>query len=113
MTEKTPKLSVEHVQLAVRLVLFYTQLEKDIKCSQHYLKANFTGFMKHAPNISSVFEKVGSGPQKACQNKKEDDKSKRTGGKSGSSASKPGIKSSDSDGGSKKSKRKPRGSCLL
>jgi len=113
VTDKTPKIAIKHVISAVKPAQLRTRLEQDIAFSHHDLRADFTGFMKHAIDLSSAFQRVDNGPLKSRKGDKDLPKSKKDvadGSTVGSSSSKAGVKY---DGHSKKAKKKPPTPCPL
>lgn len=92
VTENSPKAAIKHVFSAVRPSQLRTRPEQDLEFSHHDLRANFDGFMAHAPDVSAAFEKADSGNPKSHELEKDSLKGKKSGGHVDASSSKAGSK---------------------
>lgn len=111
--EKNPKLAIRHVLSSCRPTQLRTRLEQDISFSHHHLKANFAGFMQHALDVSTAFEKVDNGPPKARKAEKDVDNNKSSANSTGASSSKVGNKVEPISKRNNKVKSTPPSPCPL
>lgn len=76
IVQDNQKLAVSHVLSAIRPVTLKERLESDLGFSQHALKKDFHGFLKHAVKLSEAFQLVDSGPRRRPR---KEDKQRRSG----------------------------------
>ena len=76
VTEKTPKVAIKQVLSVIKPASLRERLEQDIGFSHSHLKNDYTGFMRHATDLSDAFERVDTGPPRARKHDRGDHRGK-------------------------------------
>lgn len=113
VTEKTPKVAIKQVLSVIKPASLRERLEQDIGFSHSHLKNDYTGFMRHATDLSDAFERVDTGPPRARKHDRGDHRGKneKSTGQKGTSSGTAGLKADKKSG--KQPKKQPPGPCPL